>query len=60
MTLQNNPLPFLKQTNKMNQNTFNNNIKKANTLIKSIRLATLKGDTNKVKVLRVQLKNIKL
>ena len=44
----------------MNQNTFNNNIKKANTLIKSIRLATLKGDTNKAKVLKVQLKNIKL
>ena len=44
----------------MNQITFNKNIKEANTLIKSIRLATLKGDTNKVKVLRVQLKNIKL
>ena len=44
----------------MNQTTFNNNIKKANTLIKSIRLATLKGDTNKVKVLKVQLTKIQL
>ena len=44
----------------MNQITFNKNIKEANTLIKSIRLATVKGDTNKVNVLKVQLKNIKL
>ena len=44
----------------MNQTTFNNNIKKANSIIKSIRLATVKGDTNKVKVLKVQLTKIKL
>ena len=44
----------------MNQTTFNNNIKKANTLLKPIRLATVKGDTNKVKVLKVQLTKIKL
>jgi len=44
----------------MNQTTFNKNIKKANTLLKSIRLATVKGDDNKVKNLKVQLKNIKL
>jgi len=44
----------------MNQTTFNKNIKKANSIVKSIRLATVKGDTNKVKVLNIQLKNIKL
>ena len=44
----------------MNQTTFNNNIKKANTVLKQIRLATIKGDTNRVKVLKVQFKNIKL
>ena len=44
----------------MNQTTFNKNIKKANTLLKSIRLATVKGDTNKVNVLKVQLTKIKL
>jgi len=44
----------------MNQTTFNNNIKKANTILKQIRLATVKGDDNKVKNLKVQFKNIKL
>ena len=44
----------------MNQTTFNKNIKKANTLLKQIRLATVKGDINKVKVLKVQLTKIKL
>jgi len=44
----------------MNQITFNKNIKKANTLLKEIRLATVKGDTNKVNVLKVQLTKIKL
>ena len=44
----------------MNQTTFNNNIKKANTILKQIRLATVKGDDNKVKNLKVQLTQIKL
>ena len=44
----------------MNQITFNKNIKKANTLLKEIRLATVKGDTNKVNVLKVQLTKIQL
>ena len=44
----------------MNQTTFNKNIKKANNVLKQIRLATVKGDTNKVKVLKVQLTKIQL
>ena len=44
----------------MNQTTINKNIKKANSIIKQIRLATVKGDDNKIKVLKVQLTKIKL
>ena len=44
----------------MNQNTFNNNIKKANSIVKSIQLATVKGDINKVKSLKIELTKIKL
>ena len=44
----------------MNQTTFNKNIKKANSILKQIRLATVKGDDNKIKVLKVQLTKIKL
>ena len=44
----------------MNQTTINKNIKKANSILKQIRLATVKGDDNKIKVLKVQLTKIKL
>tara|TARA_R110002050_G_scaffold554_2_gene4036 strand:- start:396 stop:530 length:135 start_codon:yes stop_codon:yes gene_type:complete len=44
----------------MDQNTFNKNIKLANKLVKEINKAVIKGDTNKAKVIRLELSHIKL
>ncbi len=42
------------------QARFNKNLKRANQIAKEISVATIKGDDNKVKSLRVELKSIKL